>query len=469
MHRSATSITLVPAPTDGGVTARLALAELLLACGDLHAAARKCLEWLARHAGVARSLVAIAAPDGPRLLVVAAHGVKRESYLSHKAGAGLKIGYQDSTHPLALATNRREPTYFARASAVYPPLAGSGFHAIPLRAEGRGPAYGILLASSPSEKIAPNVSWVVEQLSRLVARLFMPPDKHVTSIVRNAADLAQPRADVEVSYRTLRLAHLERRVEDAAVELAAQGELLRRQHIEIEQASALRSQFLTNISHEFRTPLNAILGYTHMLLRGVAGAVTEPQRKSLQRIDANSRHLLTHINDILDITRLEAGQIPLKLTKVRISELVDEVLSEIEPLIQRSNLAVTVRMRGTLPAVRTDREKVKQIVLNLLSNALKFTPTGSVTISASVETRRRLITIVVRDTGVGIPEESQGKIFEDFRQLDNSPARGYGGTGLGLPICRRLAEMLGGSIDVESQVGEGSTFTLRLPVHARQR
>ena len=264
-------------------------------------------------------------------------------------------------------------------------------------------------------------------------------------------------------------AELERKVQEATAELAQQNELLRRQHIELEQASALKSQFLANISHEFRTPLNAILGYTHMLLQGVSGAVTDPQRKSLTRIDSNSRHLLALINDILDITRIEAGRMPLNITTFKVAELVNEVMSELEPIIRRSNLAVTARIKRSLPLVKTDRQKVKQIVLNLLNNALKFTPSGSVTISATYESRGRVVTISVRDTGVGIPEESQSKIFEDFRQLDDSPARGYGGTGLGLSICRRLAQMLGGSIDLESQVAKGSTFTLRLPVRARRR
>ena len=275
----------------------------------------------------------------------------------------------------------------------------------------------------------------------------------------------------EVLYDRLKQAsaELERKVQEATAELAQQNELLRRQHIELEQASALKSQFLANISHEFRTPLNAILGYTHMLLYGVTGAVTDPQRKSLTRIDSNSRHLLALINDILDITRIEAGRMPLNLSRFRVSELIDEVMAELEPIIRRSNLTVTMKMGAKLPVVKTDRQKVKQIVLNLLSNALKFTPSGSVTIGATVDRKTDAVNIIVRDTGVGIPEESHSKIFEDFRQLDNSPTRGYGGTGLGLSICRRLAQMLGGSIEVTSRLGEGSVFTLRLPVRPRRR
>jgi signal transduction histidine kinase len=263
-------------------------------------------------------------------------------------------------------------------------------------------------------------------------------------------------------------AELERKVQEATAELAQQNELLRRQHIELEQASALKSQFLANMSHEFRTPLNAILGYTHMLLTGVSGSVTEPQRKSLSRIDSNSRHLLALINDILDITRIEAGRMPLNLTRFQVPELVNEVMSELEPIIRRSNLRVIARMKS-VPAIRSDRQKVKQIVLNLLSNALKFTPAGSVIISASYDGGARMVGISVRDTGVGIRMEDQAKVFEDFRQLDSSPARGYGGTGLGLSICRRLSQMLGGTIDLSSNAGRGSTFTLRLPVRPRRR
>jgi PAS domain S-box-containing protein len=262
---------------------------------------------------------------------------------------------------------------------------------------------------------------------------------------------------------------LERKVQEATAELAEQNELLRRQHIALEQASALKSQFLANMSHEFRTPLNAILGYTHMLLNNVTGQVTDPQRKSLTRIDSNARHLLALINDILDITRIEAGRMPLNATTFGVGELFDEVQSELEPIIKRSNLTVLAKVRGAVPSVRSDRQKVKQIVLNLLSNALKFTPAGSVTMTASYDARVRQVAIAVKDTGVGIPAEDQVKVFEDFRQLDSSPARGYGGTGLGLSICRRLAQILGGTIELESTAGSGSTFTLRLPAKARRR
>jgi signal transduction histidine kinase len=206
-----------------------------------------------------------------------------------------------------------------------------------------------------------------------------------------------------------------------------------------------------------------------MLLHNVTGHVSEPQRKSLTRIDSNSRHLLALINDILDITRIEAGRMPLNVASFAVGDLIAEVMAELEPIIRRSNLAVTSRPKSSLPKLRSDRQKVKQIVLNLLSNALKFTPAGGVTIHAAYDRRAKQMAISVCDTGIGIATEDQAKVFEDFRQLDSSPTRGYGGTGLGLSICRRLSQMLGGTIELASTQGRGSTFTLRLPARPRRR
>jgi signal transduction histidine kinase len=222
------------------------------------------------------------------------------------------------------------------------------------------------------------------------------------------------------------------------------------------------------MSHEFRTPLNAMLGYTSMLLQGVGGPLATPVSRQLARIESNGRHLLTIINEILDISRIEAGRMPLQVSRFRMVDLVSEVKAELEPIVLRSKLSIAVHLEKELPQLATDRQKVKQILLNLLSNALKFTPHGSVTITARRQKREPCILLAVTDTGIGIAAVDQEKIFEDFRQLDNSPTRPYGGTGLGLSICRRLAQMLGGRISVQSQVGKGSTFTLTLPVKGRR-
>jgi signal transduction histidine kinase len=229
----------------------------------------------------------------------------------------------------------------------------------------------------------------------------------------------------------------------------------------------LKSQFLANMSHEFRTPLNAMLGYTSMLLQGVGGPLGQPVKRQLSRVESNGRHLLTIINEILDISRIEAGRMPLQISSVKVPELVSEVRSELEPIIMRSKLTLTIDLAKDLRPITTDRQKVKQILLNLLSNALKFTHDGRVTISVK-RLADRTIALSVIDTGIGIAPTDQERIFEDFRQLDNSPTRAYGGTGLGLSICRRLAQMLNGRIAVESHVGKGSVFTLTLPTLSRR-
>jgi signal transduction histidine kinase len=260
---------------------------------------------------------------------------------------------------------------------------------------------------------------------------------------------------------------LEKRIQAATSDIAHQNELLRRQAIELEQASALKSQFLANMSHEFRTPLNAMLGYTSMLLQGVGGGLEPAVRRHLNRIESNGRHLLTIINEILDISRIEAGRMPLQLSRFDVPALIAEVRSELEPIILRSKLTVTVDFPKNLPPLVSDRQKVKQILLNLLSNALKFTHRGAVVLKARRHVKDRTMTLSVTDSGIGIAPADQLKIFEDFRQLDNSPTRKYGGTGLGLSICRRLAQMLDGRIVLRSEVGKGSTFALVLPLRGR--
>ena len=260
---------------------------------------------------------------------------------------------------------------------------------------------------------------------------------------------------------------LKERVREATAELAEQNELLRRQAFQLEQASAMKSQFLANVSHELRTPLNAIMGYTHLLLEGVSGEMSRAQRDKLARVDANARHLLAVINDLLDIARIESGKMPLQVDRVRLPELIDEVMSEVEPVIAGTRLEVSRILSPELPEIETDRQKVKQIVLNLLSNALKFTPDGSVTIRLDHDCDAGEIWIAVSDSGIGIAEENQKTIFEAFEQANSSYARRQGGTGLGLSICRRLADLLDGRITLVSKLGEGSTFTLFLPCKPR--
>jgi signal transduction histidine kinase len=262
---------------------------------------------------------------------------------------------------------------------------------------------------------------------------------------------------------------LEERVQSATAELLRQNEILERQRLEVERASAAKSQFLANMSHEFRTPLNAIMGYASMLQQGVFGELTPEQKTNLTRVDSNAKHLMAIINDILDISRIEAGRMPLRPVRFSLGELVSEVLGEVQPLIARSKLKVVSHVQSKLPVISSDRPKVKQILLNLLSNAIKFTPKGSVTVDVRRLPERRGLAVSVTDTGIGISDTDREKIFDDFQQADNSPAREYGGVGLGLSICQRLAAMLGAELMLRSKLGRGSTFTVTLPLRLPRR
>jgi signal transduction histidine kinase len=289
-----------------------------------------------------------------------------------------------------------------------------------------------------------------------------------TAIVTILHDLTEAMEKAQLYEQVKRHSEeLHEKVREATAELAEQNELLRRSAFQLEQASAMKSQFLANVSHELRTPLNAIIGYTHLMLEGVSGTLTNGQQEKLTRVDSNARHLLAIINDLLDITRIESGKMPIQVERVVLSELIDEVMTEVEPLIARTSLAVTRALAPQVPEIRTDRQKVKQIVLNLLSNALKFTPQGTVAIVIDFDKALEEISVAVADSGIGISEDNQRTIFEAFGQTDGSYAKRHGGTGLGLSICRRLATILGGRITLQSRLGEGSTFTLFLPRRAR--
>jgi signal transduction histidine kinase len=179
-------------------------------------------------------------------------------------------------------------------------------------------------------------------------------------------------------------------------------------------------------------------------------------------VDSKAQHLLALINDILDISRIEAGRMPLTVEAIELDVLVREVLAELEPLVVRSRLTVTANTEPALPVIESDRAKVKQVVVNLVSNAVKFTPAGSVTVTVNADGEGWL-RVAVTDTGIGIDPADQEKIFEDFQQADPSTERRYGGAGLGLAISRRLAHMLSGRLELTSRPGAGSTFTLVIP------
>ncbi len=236
---------------------------------------------------------------------------------------------------------------------------------------------------------------------------------------------------------------------------------------QLEIASQHKSQFLANMSHELRTPLNAILGYSELLADGLYGELTEKQQGVLERVQNNGRHLLGLINDVLDLSKIEAGQLELAVDDYALASIARSVVSATESLAAAKGLDLALAVEEDLPAGRGDERRLTQVLLNLVGNAIKFTDKGRVEIRA----RRSPggFSIDVSDTGPGIDPEDQAKIFEEFQQVDNTSTRQKGGTGLGLAISRRIVEMHGGRLSVESVPGAGSTFRVDLPIVAEAR
>jgi signal transduction histidine kinase len=236
---------------------------------------------------------------------------------------------------------------------------------------------------------------------------------------------------------------------------------------QLELESKHKSQFLANMSHELRTPLNAILGYTELILDNIYGETSDKMRGVLDRVQINGRHLLGLINDVLDLSKIEAGQLSLSVADYSLKEVVHSVFTSVETLAAEKNLAFKVDMPPDLPRGRGDERRIAQVLLNLTGNAIKFTDVGEVAIRASASNGS--FTIAVHDTGPGINPADQAKIFGEFQQVDSSSTRTKGGSGLGLSIAKRIVEMHGGRIWVESNPGEGSTFSFMVPVKVEQQ
>jgi signal transduction histidine kinase len=257
---------------------------------------------------------------------------------------------------------------------------------------------------------------------------------------------------------------LEARVRAATADLADQNARLQWQSRELEKANRLKSEFLASMSHELRTPINALIGYTALMLDRVYGELTPKQEEGLRRAQAAAQHLLALINDILDLAKIEAGRMPVHLESVAVPAVVREVAVQVEPMARTKKLEFLTDVAPELPAVETDPTKLTQILLNLASNALKFTSAGRVTLRAAPADGGQRVRFEVSDTGIGIRAEDLGVIWEDFRQLDQSRTREFGGTGLGLSIVKKLADRLGAEVGVASEVGVGSTFWVEVPV-----
>jgi ammonium transporter len=293
------------------------------------------------------------------------------------------------------------------------------------------------------------------------------PHRREATVVRNGREhvLANVRFPVrDSSSRMVAVAGIDIDITAQKRNEAELAELLRRVEMARDtamEAGSAKSRFLANMSHELRTPLNAIIGFTRIVSRN-AEALPDRQVDNLSKILVSAEHLLSLIDEILDLSRVEAGVLSLDIAKTQIAEVLREVADSLEPLVDRPRVQLVVETEAGLPLVVTDRDKVKQILLNLVSNAIKYTDDGSIAVRASAVDGR--LRVDVADTGMGIARDELGRVFDEFHRADTAGARRRAGTGLGLPISRRLAKALRGDVTVESRLGVGSTFTLQLPL-----
>ncbi len=261
---------------------------------------------------------------------------------------------------------------------------------------------------------------------------------------------------VNVRTRELRQINqeMEKRIAERTSELQAAME-------KAQEADRLKSAFLATMSHELRTPLNSIIGFTGILLQGLAGPLNEEQQKQMSMVQTSARHLLALINDVLDLSKIEAGQLALSVASFELKPSIEKMVRLISPMAEKKGLELKLDISDDVETVTTDQRRLEQVVLNLLNNAVKFTEKGEVRISCRTRDDHYLLSVA--DTGIGMGPEEMEHIFKPFHQIDTGLTRKYEGTGLGLSISKKLLKMMGGEIHVESQRGKGSIFTIRFP------
>jgi signal transduction histidine kinase/CheY-like chemotaxis protein len=279
----------------------------------------------------------------------------------------------------------------------------------------------------------------------------------------------QRRLTAEIAGTNRRLGQTNEALAARSAELDSMVHELQAARDQAMEASRTKSSFLANMSHELRTPLNAIIGLTELLSENTARFGTEKALEPLRRVLRAGRHLLNLINSVLDLSKIEAGKLDLAPERIAVGPALEEVRDIARPLAEQNRNSLTVACPETISSIHADPVRLRQILLNLLSNACKFTKDGAVVLSAATveDGGRRWIELAVSDTGIGMSEEQQGRLFQEFTQADASTTRQFGGTGLGLAITRRLCQLMGGDVGVQSAPGKGSTFTVRLPAEAR--
>src|SRR5947208_1738927 len=437
------------------------------------AAALSWREWMQDQAG--RLLSALNAPPreasaggsfGPALDVIAG-----------ATGAPALALYQPQYD-----TNEWGPTAVRRATArplsrdVVRQLVGDTVTVIYYASAAAGPVRTQLQFATADDDSAWGLALApLRSRGRLVGLLVATVAGELSSDARVALEHAAPNLAIacergSAHQHTRRLAvevrHAAQRLESQNAVLEAQHRELSRLNAELDQAGKLKDQFLANVSHELRTPLNSVIGFSDLLLTGeVEGApLSGTQRDYLETISRNGRHLLELINELLDLSKIAAGRMDLRLEPVPLDALLREAADSVHAQLEARRHRLALEPADQPVSVTADRGRVLQILLNLLSNAIKFTPEGGqVTLGARLEGGGRHVRVAVSDTGIGIAPEDQAKLFQEFVQLDAAPSRRYEGTGLGLALSKRLVELHGGAIGVESALGKGSTFWFTLP------
>lgn len=257
--------------------------------------------------------------------------------------------------------------------------------------------------------------------------------------------------------------HVVKRILQAENEVLQQKDELQLINDKLESADKLKSIFLASMSHELRTPLNSIIGFTSLMLMKVTGEINDAQEDQLSRVKRNADHLLDLINDVLDISKIEAGKVDVVISEFDLASLLNDVSKSIAPEVSNKGLELVDSLPDKAVMIKNDQRRIQQILMNFMSNALKFTDKGSITCKLIIESPEQ-VRITIEDTGSGIKEEDMIRLFEPFQQINMDYTNNYKGTGLGLYLCEKLAGMIGGSVEVNSQFGDGSQFSLVLPV-----